>query len=128
MSPLYVKDRRDLEHQVVTMQAQGWSIRSLARHFGLGRNTVRRILRRNEARRGTGARASGHARKTTLRRSKLDPFMPLIQQLLAKFPDITGVRMFEELREAGYEGGMTILTDRLRWLRPKPKKAPVVRF
>ena len=54
--------------------------------------------------------------------------MPLIQQLLAKFPDITGVRMFEELREAGYEGGMTILTDRLRWLRPKPKKAPVVRF
>ena len=128
MSPLYVKDRRDLEHQVVTMQAQGWSIRSLARHFGLGRNTVRRILRRNEARREQGPEQAVMLGKTTLRRSKLDPFMPLIQQLLAKFPDITGVRMFEELREAGYEGGMTILTDRLRWLRPKPKKAPVVRF
>ena len=43
MTPLYVKDRRDLEHQVVTMHVEGWSIRSLAKHFGLGRNTVRRI-------------------------------------------------------------------------------------
>ena len=128
MTPLYVKDRRDLEHQVVTMHAQGWSIRSLAKHFVLGRNTVRRILRRNEARRDQGHEQAVIPGKTTLRRSKLDPFLPLMEQLLAKFPDITGVRMFEELREAGYEGGMTIVTDRLRWLRPKPKKEPVVRF
>ena len=63
MSPLYVKDRRDLEHQVVTMQAQGWSIRSLARHFGLGRNTVRPHSSPERGPAGTGARASGHARE-----------------------------------------------------------------
>ncbi|MBU1449328.1 IS21 family transposase [Patescibacteria group bacterium] len=130
MTPIYCRDRQDLEHQLVVMHARGWSIRSLSKHFGLGRNTVRRILRRRQAARDEGpGRSTGRgAKPESVRHSKLDPFLPLMTRLLDKYPGITGVRLYEELREAGYEGGMTILQDRLKRLRPKPKKAPTVRF
>lgn len=39
-----------------------------------------------------------------------------------------GQRLFEELRDAGYDGGVSILRDQLRRLRPGPKKTPIVRF
>ena len=48
--------------------------------------------------------------------------------MMARFPDITGQRIYEELRDAGYEGGISILRDRLRRMRPRPKREPVVRF
>ena len=54
--------------------------------------------------------------------------MPLIKGLLEKYPNITGVRLYEELKAAGFKGGSTIVTDRLRQLRPKPKRKPIVRF
>jgi transposase len=47
---------------------------------------------------------------------------------LEKYPHITGQRLFEELCAAGYDGGISILRDRLRSLRPAPKKTPVIRF
>lgn len=103
MAPLLVRDRQEMEHLLVTMHAQGWTIRALCRYFKIGRNTVRRILRKNKARRD-----GGHSLLVPKlpRGSKLDPFMPRIKELLATYPDITGVRLFEELQEAGYQGGI----------------------
>lgn len=127
MPPLIMSSREDLEHQLVTLFGEGWSIRTLCRHFGLGRNTVRRILRKHKARRDHGH--DGKDRGATLpRASKLDPHMPRVRALLDQFPNITGERIFEELKADGYEGGISILRDRLRALRHLPKKNPVVRF
>lgn len=124
---LWVRNRQDLEHQVVLLHAQGWSIHALTRHFAMGRNTIRRILRKNRKQRDKGHDALDRQRPAA-RQSKLDAFKPMIQQLLAQYPDITGVRVCEELAENGYKGGRTIVTDYLRKIRPRPKKAPVVRF
>ena len=123
--PLYIGNRQELELNIVTMHAGGWSIRALCRHFKIGRNTVRRILRKNQANRDV---ANDKPQQKLCRKSSLDPFAPRIQTLLEQFPDITGLRLFEELRAAGYEGGITILRDRLRSMRRRPKKEPVVRF
>lgn len=128
MTPLFVKDRLDLALQVVAMYSAGWRIRGLAKHFGLGRNTIRRILHQNEAQRREGHDQLAGALNKTPRRSKLDPFLPLMKELLEKYPKITAVRMHEELCDRGFHGGVTILADRLRALRPTPKKEPVVRF
>lgn len=125
---LYVRDRQELEHLLVTMHAQGWSIRALSRHFGVGRNTVRRMLRRNTAQRQQGHDLLIQQKNKLPRASKLDPFIPLMKELLERFPKLTGVRMHEELQDAGYEGGLTILRQRLRTLRPRPKREPVIRF
>ncbi len=125
MAPLYVRDRQEMEHLLVTMHAQGWTMRALCRYFKIGRNTVRRIVRKNKARRD-----GGHSLLVSKlpRGSKLDAFLPRIKELLAAYPNITGVRLFEELRETGYRGGISILRGCLRSLRRKPKRNPIIRF
>jgi len=124
---LYVRDRQELHHLIVTMRAERWSIRALSRHFGVSRNSVRRMLRADRTQRD-----EGHdlllKHNTLPRGSKLDPFLPLMKELLGKFPDLTAVRMSEELKDAGYQGGLTILREKLNSLRPKPKREPVIRF
>ena len=123
----YIRSREELENLVITKYADGWSIRALTRHFSMGRNTIRRILRKNRRQRDKGHEALQRQR-TVVRRSKLDAFKPMIKELLEKYPDITGVRVCEELLASGFDGGRTIVMDYLRKIRPRPKKAPVVRF
>jgi transposase len=125
---LYITSREELEHLVVTMHTEGWSIRALARHFQIGRNTVRRIVHKNSLQRNEGHTIVPVKKTGLSRESKLDPFIPLMKQLLEKFPKLTGQRLYEELKCAGYAGGISILRDRLARLRPRPKRNPVVRF
>jgi len=123
--PAYVRNREDLENRLVAMHQQGWSIRGLARHFQISRNTVRRILRKNKDQRDNGHEV---LKTKQTRPSKLDPFVPSIQKILEQYPAITGVRMLEELRAEGFDGGKSIVNAYLRKVRPKPKKDPVIRF
>ncbi len=107
---------------------EGWSIRALARHLGVSRNMVRRILRKHDNLRDQGHDILFAERRTAKRGSKLDPFEDEIKRLMEKYPRITGERLFEELGAIGYKGGISILRDRLRSIRPSPKKTPVIRF
>jgi transposase len=125
---LFIRSREELEHLLVTMHTDGWSIRGLARHFSLSRNTVRRILHRHQKERDEGHDMLKGQKMGTPRKSKLDPFIPLIKELLEKFPRISAQRIFEEIREAGYEGGISILRDRLQKIERRPKREPVIRF
>ena len=122
----FVQNREELEMRIITLHQSGKSIRELTKEFRISRNTVRRILRNNEIQRNDGHHAVGS--KKAPGGSKLDPFMPEIERLLAEYPDITGQRMFESLREAGYRGGITIVRQRLAKLRSQPKKEAVIRF
>ncbi len=124
MCPMLIGSRQEFEHAVIIMHNEGWSIHALCRHFHTSRNAIRRILREHENQRDKGHEA---LTKKLKRVSKLDPFLPMIRNLLEKYPDITGVRIYEELKEAGYTGGRSILKEKLRKLR-KPKKEPVIRF
>jgi len=126
--PHFIRNREELEHLLITMYADGWKIRALSRHFKIGRNTVRRILRKHQNQRNKGQDALTGKKKELPKQSKLDSYVSLIKKLLEKFPDITGQRLYEELIESGYEGKITILRDRLRTLRPKAKREPEVRF
>ncbi len=124
-----IQSREELERLLVTMNGDGKSIRGLARHFSISRNMVRRILRKHAADRNQGHDiVREQLRPQTLRESKLDPFIEQIQELLKDFPKITGQRVYEEITSSGYDGGISILRNRLRILRPTPKKTPVVRF
>jgi transposase len=127
----FIRDRQELEQRLVIMKTkEDWSIRALARHFAVSRNMVRRILRKHEKLRDQGhdiLLTDLQVRKTE-RSSKLDSYEKTLKRLLEKYPHITGQRLFEELRDAGYDGGISILRDRLRQLRPTPKKTPIIRF
>jgi transposase len=86
------------------------SQRAIYRRTGVHRDTIRRALGSPEPPR-YGPRPR--------RPSKLDRFLPSIEALLDNEPTLSGVRILEEITEAGYEGGKTILDDLLRELRPR---------
>jgi len=114
------------DHAVVALHQKGWGQRRIGRELGISRKKVRGVLARILRQRETGH--SALPRLPVKRSSQLDAFEALILKLLDEYPDITGVRLLEELRRAGYRGGYTIVKERLRRLRPKPKVRVVERF
>ena len=88
----------------------------------MSRNTIRSVLRKNEQQRNQEHDILQPQKNKIHRKSKLDPFVPKIKKLLKEFPEITGQRIIEELHLAGYTVGKTIFRERLKVLRPKPKK------
>jgi transposase len=58
----------------------------------------------------------------------IDPFVPYLRGRVVAYPGLTGRRLWRELRERGYEGGYTAITDLLRDIRPAPLPAFEVRF
>ena len=120
----FIHNRQELEQALILMHREGRSIRELCRQFQLGRNTVRRILRAHARRRDMGHDV---LTKRLRRASKLDGYEQQIKKLLEKYPEMTGLRIYEELKEMGYAGGISILRERLKKLRP-PKREPVIRF
>jgi transposase len=115
----------ELRNEMVRRRQGGASLRQIARDLGLARDTVQSVLRRWEAERaGTGSATAG----TPRRPSQVDPFNDTIRQLLARYPDITVVRILEELRAQGFRGGRSIVRERVLELRPQPLRPPVQRF
>jgi transposase len=110
-------------NEIITRYRAGSSIRQIARALGLARNTVSRVLKEIEAQR-TGLEGSPSRRRP----SRLDPYEPFIKELLGRYPDLTAVRLLEELRARGFTGGYTVVRQRLGVLRPQKTPLPVVRF
>jgi transposase len=116
----------ELVAKIVALFHGGASVRRIALSLGVSRRTVHRALGQVEqARGGSPARAP---RAATARPSKLDAYEPAIADLLARYPAISVRRIHEELRQIGYTGGYTVLSERVLRLRPTPVAAPVRRF
>lgn len=115
----------DLENLVMSLYGREWPARRIARELDVSRNTVRAIVERV-----TASRDGGHSLLPVKvkRASQLDPFRDFIAQKVEKFPDITAVRLLQELQKEGFTGEYTIVKDALREARPQPKVEPVERF
>jgi len=117
---------RDVDRVEIVRQFQGGaSFRAIARALRLDRKTVADVIHQFERRRGSPHCALPRPRA---RRSQLDGYAEDIAALLERYPDITAVRLDEELRAKGFTGGHTIVKDRLHRLRPQAARAPVQRF
>ena len=116
--------REEFVHQVLVLAKQGTPARAIARALGVGRNTVRRVLAAHADDREVKHVAVTPRPPRTPRTSKLDPWQRRIAELLARFPDITAQRVFESLRDEGFDGGYTAVKRRMRLMRPPPKPAP----
>lgn len=103
----------------------GASFRAIARTLGIDRKTVASVIHTYERTRTVPSSALPRVRP---RRTQLDAYAEHIAALLERYPDITAVRLHEELRAKGFTGGHTIVKDCLRRLRLRPTRAPVVRF
>lgn len=107
--------------EIKVLARQGHSIKTSARELGLSRNTVRKYLRHNEL--------LPHYRPRTPRPCKLDPFKATLQQRIeaARPHWIPATVLLRELRELGYDGGISQLKVYLSSFKIRPA-APIVRF
>ena len=112
-----------IRNEVIRRWQGGATMRVIARALGLSRNTVSRIVEQVDQTRA-GQQPETPARRASL----LDPYESIIQDLLGRYPDLTVVRLLEEIRGRGFTGGYTIVRQRLRALRPRTPQQPVQRF
>lgn len=110
---------REREAQILRLHhVEHWTIGTIARQLGLHYGTVARVL----AQAGL-PRARGMARA-----SKLDPYLPFIQETLAKFPRLTAARLYAMVRDRGYAGGASHFRHLVSLHRPRPKAEAFLRL
>lgn len=114
-----------LRHEIVQRHQAGASVRSIATDLGVSRGAVVRALARVHAQREGRATPLPGPRP---RPSIVDPFEPILKELLARYPNLTVERALQELRQRGFTGRYTVVRQRVRLLRPRPAPAPVSRF
>lgn len=115
-------------NEIVRRQREGATQRQIARELGVSRRTVGRVLQRLEAERSGQAPAPGTPQPAAHRPGQLDEHEAFIRKLLDRYPDMTAARIHEELRARGFTGSYGSVRERVRRLRPRPTKEPVVRF
>src|SRR4051812_18679522 len=89
---------------------EGLGVRAIARRLSMARKTVRKLLGRGLPERKTSAAEP--------RRSMLDSFVPQIRTWLSDTPELSAPAVLERLRRLGYHGGVSVLRERMRLLRP----------
>jgi len=107
--------------EIEVLHRQGRSIREIARETGVARNTVRQMLRGNH-------NVEYGPRKP--RPTKLDPYKAYLGERIesAGSHRLNATVLLRELRERGYECGITQLKDYLVSIRPQSIAEPVIRF
>ena len=104
--------------EIIELKRQGLNLSEISALTGFNRRTVRKYLDHPQPPRYP-------ARPTTS--GLLDPFKPYLQERMAAGA-WNAVVLLRELKERGYTGGYTILTDYLRPLRQEARIVAVRRF
>ena len=94
----------------------GLGVRAISRRLHVARKTVRRVLDRERRKRVAGPAAP--------RPTLLAAYDGAIRQMLSDTPELKAPAVLERLRPLGYRGGVTIVRDRLRQLRPHAEREP----
>ena len=103
----------DKFHLIHTLKKQGLYHSQIAEISELSENTVRKYLRQEKY----------LPQKRPKRASKLNPFLPTIDEMLRRYSGYTAQQIFQEIQGQGYQGGYTIVKDYVRKIRPKAREA-----
>ena len=80
---------------------QGTSKSALARQLGVSRDTIHRWIRAGDLDRDLDDEAVRYGPRPQLP-TKLDPYKAIIEARLAAYPELSAVRLLDEIRAAGY--------------------------
>jgi len=106
---------------------RGLSKAEIARELGVARRTVYHWISTGQLERELDDAPMRYAARPPVP-CKVDRFRGILAARLAEYPKLSAVRLFEEIRAAGYAGGYTQVKDCVRQMRPTPAAEPVVRF
>lgn len=98
--------------------AERWHVGTIARQLGLHHSTVRRVLLED----GVPLESIGS------RPSKADPYLPFIRQVLSQYPTLRASRLYEMVRERGYDGRPDHFRAIVARHRPRPPAEAFLRL
>jgi transposase len=87
--------------------AEHWKIGTIARELGIHPDTVRHAIE-----------CDRFHRAQTLRACLTDPYLPFIRQTLDQHPRLRATRIYQMIRERGYQGSVIQLRRAVATLRP----------
>ncbi len=109
----------DIEAQILRFyHAEKWTIGTIARQLHIHNGVVRRVLTQ------AGLPKLGPAP----RKSLVDAYLPFIDQTLATFPALTASRLYEMVRERGYQGRPDHFRHLVACHRPRRKAEAYLRL
>jgi len=107
----------ELRAQILRLyQAEHWRVGTIAKQLHLHRDTVLRVLTQNGV------------TQTSIRRSRIDPYLPFMRETLAKFPTLTATRLHAMVRERGFTGGGDYFRHIVARHRPRPHAEAFLRL
>jgi transposase len=106
---------------------QGLSKAEVAARLGISRRTVYYWVNSGQLDRELDDEPVRYKPRPVVVR-KVDAFRGIVQMRLSEYPKLSAVRLFDEIKAAGYDGGYTQLKEFVRQVRPTPPVDPVVRF
>ncbi len=106
---------------------RGTSKSALARQLGVSRDTIHRWIRDGDLNRDLDTMPVQYGPRSPVA-TKLDVYKPIIEARLAAYPELSAVRLLDEIRAAGYDGGYTQLKAFVRRVRPTPPAESIIRF
>ncbi len=106
---------------------QGVPKAAIARHVGVSRETIYRWIATGQLDRDLDDEAVRY-RPRAPAPSRLDPYKGIIDTRLADYPRLSAVRLFNEVRAAGYPGGYGQVKRYVRRVRPREPEEPIQRF
>jgi transposase len=110
---------REREVEIVRLAlAEGWPIGTVAKQLGVHHSVVRRVLRERGVPLPT----------LSPRRSKLDPYMGFLLDVLEKYPKLQASRLWQMLCARGYDGGDSRVRELVRLVRPSPQAEAYLRL
>ena len=115
-------------NEIIHRRALGQSVRGIARTMCLSRRAVSRALSEHDSARQQGSPHPGLPGRRRRRPSVVDDYEEAIGGFIKRYPDITVIRLLEELRALGYQGGYSVLRERVKALRVPAPAQPIQRF
>jgi transposase len=103
----------------------GLSKTAIAQRLGVSRRVIYHWIASGQLARDLDAPPVRHA---VLRATKLDAYHGIIADRLTTYPELSAIRLYDEVKAAGYTGGITQVRDYVARVRPRPEPEPVVRF
>src|SRR5215217_6829918 len=95
---------------ILDLARQGLSVSAIARRTGHDRKTIRKYIERGREPPAYKPREPGPA--------LLGPFEAFLRERVGRLPDLTGRRLWREIRELGFTGAYSTVTEFLRGVRP----------
>src|SRR5687768_7681132 len=89
--------------------AEKWPVGTIAKQLDLHHTTIRRVLHQGGVDQDV----------LRMRRSMIDPFIPLIRETLEKFPTLRASRLHQMVKERGYTGGEDHFRHVIAQYRPR---------